>query len=1228
MKRRVARILDKTPVMVMALTIIAIGIGGFLYSNWMLKQQSYFTRHQEIVATEYRASIQMYRLSMDGFYTHFMEQSDFLQVFEKGVTSTGQERDIAKGRLYRWLYPQYLSMKKRNILQLQFHQADGTSYLRFHTPNRHGDSLWDTRPSVHYVNTEHSPIHGFETGKVRSGLRYVYPLSRNGRHLGSMEVGVSAKGICDAMAKLDSHREYAFILNRMLIEPYVSTKQKWLYSTSELNPKYIVEDADARLPESPSPLSDHAKAANQLLRNNKRVQAAMYRGEAITVNALTQGQPYIVSLLPIHNIAEQLAGYLVTYSPDSVTPTYRKEFIVYLSLAIISMGVIGLLFFGLRKKTAELTREQQNLMVITDTLSEGVYVTKTDGKVLSINPAACRILGYQPDELIGRVSHDLIYCHKDNNYITQQNCPFFRAVSQGQAYDGEEKFLHKSGEILIVEVGSRPIYTDNELVGAVTAFHDITERKRTEQALRKSEEKARQLSTAVEQSPASIVITGIDGAIEYVNPKFVDTTGYSFEEVIGQNPRILKSGTMAQDVYVEIWETLAKGRAWKGELHNRCKNGELIWESASISPIRNVDEQITHYVAVKEDVTERKRMVKDLREKELIQRTLMESLPVGLIIIDAESRVIESVNPAASQLLEAPAEVTIGNRCHNFMCPAEETACPIIDKGRRVDSSDRILIRNDGTEIPVLKTVNRISIQGREKLLECVIDIRSRISAENALKKVNSRLKAAIGKAEELAEKAEAANRAKSVFLANMSHEIRTPLNAILGHSQLLRQDRTLGEEQRRQVSTINRSGDHLLELINDILAMSKIEAGHIRVQREPMDFRQLLADLEAIFQLACKKKNLGLKLEADSRIPESIFADRGKVRQIIINLLSNAVKFTHKGCVTLRCEIRPGENRNRLVAVDIKDTGSGIDPAEQHKLFEAFEQTSSGQGASEGTGLGLSISRAYAKAMGGDLLLLKSQAGKGSVFRFTFPLKSNETQMEKGKTTRLEKQITPMQQDGLPLKVLIVEDDPVSRKLLKKIVADLGIKVMEVASGEDALEVLELFSPHIVLMDILLPGIDGYETSRRIRQLPGGENIKILVVTATGINLEEIRDRVAASGCDSFVTKPFKSDHIVEKINSLCNISLNDDGIVGDNREAPAAENFVKTARCLPEQLRGSLRSAVEMGDMQSFETLSEQIVSINSGLAIQLKELAHQYDYTALLALLSTRNGNIDEQ
>ncbi|WP_054701815.1 PAS domain S-box protein [Desulfosarcina cetonica] len=849
MTPRAQRLMDNTPFVVLVLGSVAMGLAIFLYFNRIHKQDAHNAQQQQILTTAFEASIEMYRVAMDGFYANIISRPDILKVFDDGVTSTGAQRALAKGRLYRWLYPQYAAMRANNLLQLHFHQADGTSYLRFHQPDRYGDSLLDFRHTVQLANAEKRLVYGFEVGKSGSSFRYVYPMLWQGRHLGSVEASVTPRAIRDSMARLLPNREYQFLLHRQHTLPCLFEDQRWRYQSAVIHPDFVIERDGNGPGENMPNLSGGATSINAQLRDDPTVQSAMTRGVAATLGIQTGSRYFLVTLLPVRDVAHHLSAYLIAYTPDRFLATIRDEFIIYMLTAAMALGLIATLVMGLRRRTAALVREQRNLQVMTDTLAQGVYVMDVQGVILRINPAACRMLGYAADDLVGQSAHSWFFSKPCSEDACGRSCAFCQRISRGQPYDGEEDYITKDGSVLAVEVASRPILEKGTVIGAVTAFQDITERKRMEATL---------------------------------------------------------------------------------------------------------------------------------REKGLIQRTLMEGMPVGLVIVDAETRLIERVNPTAAKLFGWDVEKIIGNRCHQFLCPAEEGQCPIMDCGQTVDSSDRVLIQHDGAHLPVLKTVNRIVIQGREKLLECFIDISSRIAAEEALKRVNQELTSAIVQAKILAKEAKAANRSKSVFLANMSHEIRTPLNAILGYSQLLQQDPSLSAEHLEQVRTINRSGDHLLGLINGVLEMSKIEAGHVRLQNAPMNLDRLLNDVQSMFQLACQKKRLNFRMTSSGGLPGPIVADQGKIRQILVNLLANAVKFTDHGEVSLHTRILAGGPEHWRITIDVADTGAGIAPAEQARLFQAFEQTASGQRAAEGTGLGLSISRAYARSMEGDLVLLHSESEQG----------------------------------------------------------------------------------------------------------------------------------------------------------------------------------------------------------------------------------------------------------
>lgn len=1217
------------------LLILAISSVALLHHFRRTKQQNYFSQQENQLQLAYRASLQSYELAMKGFYANTISRADVTKLFADGARFDGYARALARGRLYRLLHNEYNVMKSHNLLQLHFHLANGTSYLRFHKPEKYGDDLTDSRNSVKIVNTEHHPVSGFEVGKVQSGFRHVFPIASEGYHVGSVEVSVTVKAISEAMRQLDPGKEYFFFLNKKLIEPFLFKEQKWLYSTSSLHPEYLIEDANILLPNSPQPLSAAATAINEKLRKNEHIQSALHRGETITVATDLKQQPYIVSFLPVFDVTNQLAAYLVAYKKDNAPILFFRESLFYIFASIFSLGLIGYLTLGLRRRTFALNKERRNLQAINNTLAEGLIVLNKEGEIEHVNPAACNILGFAATDLKENILRQKMIYHGDDPEKRAENKSFHNNVRQGNLYDGEVFFNNKLGTECCIEVASRPINKNGKLTSSVVAFHDITTRKKTEESLLATEEKSRKLSAAVEQSQASIVITDLHGTIEYVNPIFTEKTGYSVEEAIGENPRILQSGTMDKDVYSQMWQTLAAGQEWKGELHNRRKNGELYWEVASIAPVRDQDGVTTHYIAIKEDVTERKQMEDTLREKELIQRTLMNNLPVGLIIIDESTRTIEHVNPSASELFGASPEKIVGKSCHLFLCVSEQENCPILDRGMPVNNTEIVLVSQDGTEIPVLKTVTRISIQGKQKLLECFVDIRQRIEAEKQLKLSNVQLQKEQARAEDLAKKAETANKAKSMFLANMSHEIRTPLNAIIGYSQLLNMDSSLDGKQLEQIQTINRCGDHLLELINNILEISKIEAGRITLKKEPMDLGQLFDDIKSIFHLSCMRRNLQLTFKCeDVEWGEwKIFsADSSKVRQVIMNLIANSIKFTDLGNITVQGKVLAAENKILTIAVDVHDTGIGIPLTEQTNLFQPFEQTSSGKDIQQGTGLGLSISRAYARAMGGDLQLIESIPGKETVFRFTFIAEQLEQCILGASRFHGRTHLHPAdieddhQRPKRHQQMLIVDDDAVSGKLWQRRFENLGFHVERVTSGEDALVRFKTVIPDVVLMDILLPGIDGYETSAKLRQLPGGDQAKIIAVTATGIHSEEINKRVHEAGLDDYLCKPFSMDDLIDKVQQL-QVNRQEKSLLQENQDDfDTTLTFKELTAQLSTDLRGKLRLAIELGDMDTFNDLLGSEPSCNALLREYLEYLGQQYKYDVLLELLAEDTMNVD--
>lgn len=589
------------------------------------------------------------------------------------------------------------------------------------------------------------------------------------------------------------------------------------------------------------------------------------------------------------------------------------------------------------------------------------------------------------------------------------------------------------------------------------------------------QEQLRKLSLAVEQSPAAVVITDIDGTITYVNKKFTQVSGYEFAEAVGNNPRILKTSQTQSEVFTDLWKTIKAGNVWEGEFVNKKKNGEHYWEKALINPIFNENNVITHYLAIKEDITEFKH----------------------------------------NQLLLHQAK-----------------------------------------------------------------------------------------------EAAESANRMKSAFIANVSHEIRTPMNAILGFTEMLMRDSSLTEQQMQHLSVIEKSGEHLLELINDVLEMSKIESGHASINASTFNSRLLLRDLESMFRIKANEKNLQLSFAAEPSLPPLIIADKQKLRQILINLIGNAIKFTDLGKVSVIMGAapvfeRPGQYK---IFVDVEDTGLGIAKEEINQLFLLFSQTSGGS-VKGGTGLGLAISRSFARMMGGDITFT-SQLGRGSCFHVEIIAEQGSSDSNFAVNEGKPIELYPGQ--TVP-KILIVDDEELNRQILVGILNKIGFDTIQAANGEAAVDALVEWRPDLILMDIQMPVMNGYEATRRIKMNTAGKNVPVIGLSA-GV-FEEDRLLALQSGMDDFVPKPFKSQSLLHTIAKYLSLEYL-------YEEANKGEGLVDVElETIPQDLLEQIRVCAGSADYDELMKAIDRIDKYSNHVAGHLRILANRYDYEACVEMIERK-------
>ena len=483
-------------------------------------------------------------------------------------------------------------------------------------------------------------------------------------------------------------------------------------------------------------------------------------------------------------------------------------------------------------------------------------------------------------------------------------------------------------------------------------------------------------------------------------------------------------------------------------------------------------------------------------------------------------------------------------------------------------------------------------------------------------------------------QQAEIANRSKSAFLANMSHELRTPLNAIIGFSELMRHDPDFLPKYRENLSIINRSGEYLLELINDVLELSKIEAVQNTLTETSFDLYEILENIAEMIRLRAEKKNLQLVVDRAKDVPRYINTDERKLRQILLNLLGNAVKFTEEGGVTLRVRQKDGNGNDMDKAsltlhFEVEDSGPGIAPKEMTKMFDAFTQTQSGHDKKEGTGLGLAISRQFVNHLGGQISA-NSTVGKGTVFGFTIQVKpSIDSEL---KSYRPERKVTGMNfRDGgdpdHPHRILVVDDHPENRALLRMLLEQIGFSVKCAENGLQAVELNKKWEPHLIWMDMRMPVMDGYEATKTIRQAKGGKpegqgQPIIIALTASAFN--EDREAVLSAGCDDFVRRPFREAEILDKIQEHLGVEY----IYETVAEVPKAkaeshafsdESLRWEIMGLPGNVVEELKTAIELSDMERMDQIIAKIPNAHDALGHELKKLVDTFQYDRLLTLLN---------
>ena len=921
-------------------------------------------------------------------------------------------------------------------------------------------------------------------------------------------------------------------------------------------------------------------------RNHEELLPSTQKSESIIVQS-NDGFEILRSGHSLHNYESQIVkkdGTIIWVS-TSATPIFSEDNQI--------IGYMGSDNDITSRKLLE--EENKKFKTIADQGNTGNGIVSMDGTLIYVNEAFSKMHGYESEELLG-LNLMMLHGEEDHKHVEQlleliKTKGGFSATEVNRTRKDGTRFPSLMSAMIITNSQNEPQFMSANVI-------DITEMKQKEAEIHK-------LSLAIEQSPVAVVITDLDGVVQYVSPAFETITGYDSNEVIGQHTRILSSGLTKPSVYQELWNTILSGKTWKGEWINKKKSGELFFESASITPFKDEKGEISYFLAVKENVTQRKNTEDALRKSEEQFRLLFSESPVSILIHDKDTGDIIDCNPESLRMVG----VSSINEIIEFINDKSSNFLDLYFKQILSVSKDRPtqfegeFTKANGEQIWVRVSLSSFEIWGVMRVLSIAMDITNQKQAEQEI----------IAR-----QVAEEANRVKSVFFSNMSHEIRTPLNAINGFAQILRKDTSLTPKQAEHVKTILRSGEHLIGLINDILDISKIEAGRLTIYESEFNLHELLDDIQMMFAVSTREKKLYFEFETNNNIPKFLISDEAKLRQILINLVGNAIKFTTNGGITVR--VRLGQQIKAFVPlnIEVSDTGDGISQEDMDRLFDPFWQSSTGQSVG-GTGLGLPITKNIVELMGGRITV-ETKLGIGSTFKFHILAKPSNRVLES--IPLKQHNVVGIDHTNDPFRVLVVDDRLENREVLRELLTPIGFEVLESENGLEAVESFESFKPDAILMDMRMSVMDGYEATRMIREKENGSSVLIIGITASVFKDDLIK--VKEAGADEVINKPFKFEELFNLLALIPNLKYIYD--LDDTNDSTSIDHtsLEETIKNLSDDVFNKMKTAIVQGNMVQLRKIAKTFENDSPEFTKEIISLARNYDYEKLYSLFNNIEGS----
>jgi PAS domain S-box-containing protein len=774
---------------------------------------------------------------------------------------------------------------------------------------------------------------------------------------------------------------------------------------------------------------------------------------------------------------------------------------------LLSIGVLIIFTVASSRSRKQIASSEEKYRESINSTSEGYCRIGLDGELREVNQAFCAMLGYPENELLGQKMIEY-FAPED---VERQKASMSRAATTNQR-NTEAIYQNKQGDRIYTQVNATTIWGANEeAIGSFAFLTNITDRKKIEDELA---EKVRELDFQKDtlDQHAIVSIADVEGNITYMNDKFCDISGYSREELLGNNHRMLKSDEHPPEFYADLWKTIAMGNVWQGTIKNFAKDGGSYWVDATIVPFLDEQGNPFQYVAIRTDITERK-------NAEEMLSTAIENISDGFVLYDEDDRLV-LCNQQYRRIYPNTYDLIIpGAKFEDIIRGSAERGEYPQAIGREEEwIAERLAQRDRDQEVYEQELAGERWIRVYDKTLPNGMKLGVRID---------------ITELKQSKQVADDANQAKSEFLSSMSHELRTPMNAILGFGQMLdfNPNEPLTEAQKKCVDHILTGGQHLLDLINDILDLARIEAGKVDLSLEAISPIDVLKECRSLTSAMAEKRGIDISIPDDAGDLPKIRADYTRFKQVLLNLMSNAVKYNNEnGSMIIDFEEMP----NSMLRLNVRDTGDGISDEQQQELFKPFSRLGAENSEIEGTGIGLVVCKDLMGLMGG-IIGLESDVGKGSNFWIGLPT-ADVVGIEPSTVLELPEENALPKIGGT---VLYVEDNPANLQLMEVIVSRIeGLEMISAHTGELGIELARAENPDMIILDINLSGISGIEVLDRLRGFESTRDIPTVALSAAATTRDI--ERGMEAGFVKYLTKPINVQEVAETIGNYIRKNAN----------------------------------------------------------------------------------------